>query len=63
MGARHQVLPTGARPGVLYAMDYPYQASKEEVAVHDNLDIPLEHKRMLMQTNAERVFRLPPLRG
>lgn len=46
---------------VLYAMDYPYQVSKEEVAIHDDLDIPLEHKRMLMQTNAEHVFRLPPL--
>lgn len=46
---------------VLYAMDYPYQVSKDEVAVYDNLDIPPEHKRMLMQTNAEHVFRLPPL--
>lgn len=46
---------------VLYAMDYPYQISEDEVAVYDRLDIPPEHKRMLMQTNAEHVFRLPPL--
>jgi 5-carboxyvanillate decarboxylase len=46
---------------VLYAMDYPYQVSAEEVAAYDALDIPLEHKRMLMQTNAEHVFRLPRL--
>jgi predicted TIM-barrel fold metal-dependent hydrolase len=46
---------------VLYAMDYPYQVSENEVAAYDALDIPFEYKRMLMQTNAERVFRLPPL--
>jgi len=44
---------------VLYAMDYPYQVSAEEVASYDALDIPIEHKKMLMQENAERVFRLP----
>jgi predicted TIM-barrel fold metal-dependent hydrolase len=44
---------------VLYAMDYPYQVNADEVAAYDSLDIPLEHKRMLMQTNAEEVFRLP----
>ncbi len=38
---------------VLYAMDYPYQVSAEEVAAYDALDIPPEHKRMLMQTNAD----------
>ncbi len=43
---------------VIYAMDYPYQQSKAEVDIHDALDIPAEHKAMLMQTNAERVFRL-----
>ena len=43
---------------VLYAMDYPYQVSADEVASYDALDIPLEHKKMLMQDNAERVFRL-----
>ncbi|MDB5662474.1 MAG: hypothetical protein JWM38_1635 [Sphingomonas bacterium] len=43
---------------VLYAMDYPYQVSADEVAAYDALDIPAEHKKMLMQTNAEAVFRL-----
>ena len=43
---------------VLYAMDYPYQQSSDELAAYDRFDIPGEHKRMLMQTNAERVFRL-----
>lgn len=43
---------------VLYAMDYPYQVSEEEVASYDRLDIPLEHKKMLMQENAEKVFRI-----
>jgi len=43
---------------VLYAMDYPYQQSSDEVAVYDRMDISAEHKAMLMQTNAERVFRL-----
>lgn len=45
---------------VLYAMDYPYQVSADEVASYDRLDIAPEHKRMLMQENAERVFRLVP---
>jgi predicted TIM-barrel fold metal-dependent hydrolase len=43
---------------VLYAMDYPYQVSADEVAAYDALDISPEHKKMLMQTNAEMVFRL-----
>ena len=43
---------------VLYAMDYPYQVSKEEVDIYDRMNIPAAHKKMLMQTNAERVFRL-----
>jgi predicted TIM-barrel fold metal-dependent hydrolase len=43
---------------VLYAMDYPYQQSSDEVAVYDRLGISDEHKKMLMQTNAEHVFRL-----
>ncbi|MGZ8283924.1 MAG: amidohydrolase family protein [Allosphingosinicella sp.] len=44
---------------VLYAMDYPYQVSADEVAAYDEMDMPAEHKKMLMQTNAETVFRLP----
>ena len=43
---------------VLYAMDYPYQYEPDEVRVHDTLDIPLEDKKKLMQTNAERAFGL-----
>lgn len=45
---------------VLYAMDYPYQQSADELAAYDRFDLSPEHKRMLMQTNAERVFRLEP---
>ena len=43
---------------VIYAMDYPYQQSADEVAAYDSFDLSPEHKKMLMQTNAERVFRL-----
>lgn len=43
---------------VLYAMDYPYQQSSDEVAAYDRMDLTAEHKTMLMQSNAERVFRL-----
>ena len=39
-------------------MDYPYQQSSDEVAVYDAMDLTPEHKKMLMQTNAERVFGL-----
>ena len=43
---------------VLYAMDYPYQYEPDEVRAHDLLDIGIEDKKKLMQTNAERVFKL-----
>jgi predicted TIM-barrel fold metal-dependent hydrolase len=43
---------------VLYAMDYPYQQSSDEVAAYDRMNISAEHKKMLMQSNAEAVFRL-----
>ncbi len=43
---------------VIYAMDYPYQQSADEVAAYDAFDISAESKKMLMQTNAQRVFRL-----
>ncbi|OJY67210.1 MAG: hypothetical protein BGP16_16680 [Sphingobium sp. 66-54] len=43
---------------VLYAMDYPYQQSSDEVAAYDRMALSSEHKMMLMQTNAEQVFRL-----
>jgi len=44
---------------VLYAMDYPYQQSSDEVAAYDRMAFPPEHKKLLMQANAEHVFRLP----
>jgi 5-carboxyvanillate decarboxylase len=43
---------------VMYAMDYPYQFVPEEVLVTDDLPVSEEDKKMLYQTNAERVFRL-----
>jgi 5-carboxyvanillate decarboxylase len=43
---------------VIYAMDYPYQQSTDELAAYDRMDLSPEHKKMLMQENAERVFRL-----
>jgi 2,3-dihydroxybenzoate decarboxylase len=43
---------------VMYAMDYPYQFEPDEVRTHDLLDIPPATKKKLMQTNAERWFRL-----
>jgi predicted TIM-barrel fold metal-dependent hydrolase len=44
---------------VLYAMDYPYQQSSDEVAVYDRMELSPEHKQMLMEGNARAVFRLP----
>jgi 2,3-dihydroxybenzoate decarboxylase len=43
---------------VLYAMDYPYQFVPEEVRVTDDLPISDADKKMLYQSNAERVFAL-----
>jgi 5-carboxyvanillate decarboxylase len=43
---------------VMYAMDYPYQFVPDEVRTHDLLDVPLDVKKKLMQTNAERWFKL-----
>ncbi len=43
---------------VLYAMDYPYQFVPEEVNVTDQLPISDADKKMLYQSNAERVFSL-----
>ena len=44
---------------VLYAMDYPYQQGSVEVAAYDGMQLSAQHKKMLMQENAERVFNLP----
>ena len=43
---------------VLYAMDYPYQQSYDEVAAYDRMAIAPEHKKMLMEDNARAVFRI-----
>ena len=43
---------------VMYAMDYPYQHDVEEVLATDRLDISDHDKKLLFQTNAERVFKL-----
>ena len=48
---------------VLYAMDYPYQVNADEVAAYDHMDMPDADRLMLMQTNAEHVFRLPKVHG
>jgi 2,3-dihydroxybenzoate decarboxylase len=39
-------------------MDYPYQQSADELAAYDRFSFSPEHMKMLMQTNAEHVFRL-----
>jgi predicted TIM-barrel fold metal-dependent hydrolase len=44
---------------VLYAMDYPYQQSYDEVAAYDRMDIAPDIKKMLMEDNARKVFNLP----
>lgn len=43
---------------VMYAMDYPYQHDLSEVSATDSLSISDDVKKMLFQTNAERVFKL-----
>jgi 2,3-dihydroxybenzoate decarboxylase len=43
---------------VLYAMDYPYQFVPEEVKVTDDMPITGEQRKLLYQTNAERLFKL-----
>ncbi|MPT47556.1 MAG: amidohydrolase [Sphingobium sp.] len=43
---------------VMYAMDYPYQYIPDEVRTYDNFNISDEAKKKLMQTNAERIFKL-----
>lgn len=43
---------------VLYAMDYPYQQSSDELAAYDRMDMTPEVKKMLMEDNARSVFRI-----
>ncbi|MEO0062288.1 MAG: hypothetical protein RLZZ08_848 [Pseudomonadota bacterium] len=44
---------------VLYAMDYPYQQSTDELAAYDRMKFSPDEKKMLMEDNARAVFRLP----
>ena len=44
---------------VLYAMDYPYQQSSDELAAYDRMKMDPAVKKMLMEGNAREVFRLP----
>ena len=44
---------------VLYAMDYPYQQSTDELAAYDRMKFTADEKKMLMEDNARHVFRLP----
>jgi predicted TIM-barrel fold metal-dependent hydrolase len=43
---------------VIYAMDYPYQQSYDEVAAYDRMQMSDEDKKMLMEDNARHVFRI-----
>jgi 2,3-dihydroxybenzoate decarboxylase len=43
---------------MMYAMDYPYQHSIEEVHLLDRMDMPAEAKKAFFQTNAEKLFKL-----
>jgi 2,3-dihydroxybenzoate decarboxylase len=43
---------------IMYAMDYPYQYSPEEVTAQDEMDMSLADKKAFFQTNAERIFNL-----
>jgi 2,3-dihydroxybenzoate decarboxylase len=43
---------------VMYAMDYPYQHSIEEVHTLDAMDMAPEIKKAFFQTNAETLFKL-----
>lgn len=45
---------------VLYAMDYPYQYVPEEVAVLENLDMAPQVRKAFFESNAERLFKIPP---
>jgi 5-carboxyvanillate decarboxylase len=43
---------------VLYAMDYPYQYSADEVVSLDGMDMSAADKKAFFQTNAEKVFKI-----
>ena len=43
----------------MYAMDYPYEYSIDEVRWQDDLPLTVAEKKQFYQTNAEAVFGLP----
>ncbi|SNT38279.1 2,3-dihydroxybenzoate decarboxylase [Noviherbaspirillum humi] len=43
---------------VMYAMDYPYQHSLEEVVTLDNMNMDADKKKAFFQTNAEKAFNI-----
>ncbi len=43
---------------VIFAMDYPYQQSSDELAAYDRMDMTPDVKKMLMEDNARHVFRI-----
>jgi 2,3-dihydroxybenzoate decarboxylase len=43
---------------MMYAMDYPYQHSIEEVHMLDGMDMSPADKKAFFQTNAERLFKI-----
>ena len=44
---------------VMYAMDYPYEYSIDEVRWQDDLPLTVAEKKPFYQANAEAVFGLP----
>jgi 2,3-dihydroxybenzoate decarboxylase len=44
---------------VMYAMDYPYEYSVDEVRRQDDLPLTVAEKKQFFQLNAESVFHLP----
>ena len=48
---------------VMYAMDYPYQFSVDEVHTLDAMKMDAADKMAFFQTNAERVFKIPHLKA
>lgn len=46
------------RDRIMYAMDYPYQYTPQEVVDMDNMDMPDEDKKLFYQGVAEKVFKL-----
>ncbi len=43
---------------MMYAMDYPYQHSVEEVHILDKMQMPAADKKKFFQTNAEKLFKI-----